>query len=438
MSRIELRGATLAVAVCTVTLVAGSCLKSGVAGCGDGVRWRTDVCYTDIYPLYAIRGLDRGQVPYLDAFNEYPPLTGALMWLTALPVDGAQAYLDVNMLVLGIAGLLAAGLLGDLGDRRALLFAASPVLALYAFHNWDLAAVLAMVTGVWCWARGRPGWAGASLAIGACLKLFPALLLPALVAERLAAGDRRGAVRAGVAAAVVILAINLPLALADPSGWWAPFRFQGDRAPGTSATVWSRGLPHLSTHAVNLLALALVVACGAVALAVALRRGRGYLGAGAATLCVAVAVAKLGSPQYALWVLPLFALLRVRLGWWIAFTAVEWVRWQATFAVGWAGLSLGTADDVARLAVWGRAGLLLALAVAFARAPEIYERRNILRQPGPSSSGGEAEPAAASRSEPRSTVVRGVSGWERPPERIRSMRISLSVSKPRKRAPTIV
>jgi hypothetical protein len=438
MSRIELRGAALAVAVCTVTLVISSCLKSGVAGCGDGVRWRTDICYTDVYPLYAIRGLDRGQVPYLDAFNEYPPLTGGLMWLTALPVGDAQAYLDVNMLVLGIAGLIAAGLLGDLGDRRALLFSASPVLALYAFHNWDLAAVLAMVTGVWCWARGRPGWAGVSLGIGACLKLFPALLLPALIAERLAAGDRRGAARAGIAAAAVALAVNLPLAVADPSGWWAPFRFQSARLPGSSATVWSRGLPHLSTHVVNAVALALVVVCAAALVALAVRRGRGYLGAGAATLCVAVAVAKLGSPQYALWVLPLFALLRVRLGWWIAFTAVEWARWQGTFAVGWAGLSLGTADDVARLAVWGRAALLLALAIAFARAPEVYERRNILRQPGPSSSGGSAEPAAASRSEPRSTVVRGVSGWLRPPERIRSIRISLSVSKLRKRAPTIV
>ena len=116
-------------------------------------------------------------------------------------------------------------LLTDLTGRRAYLFAACPLLALYAFHNWDLLAVAFAVAGVAASARGRHATGGVLLGLGAAAKLFPALLVVPLALGLLRAGERRSAARMAVAALAAFLAVNLPVLVANASGWNAPFRF---------------------------------------------------------------------------------------------------------------------------------------------------------------------------------------------------------------------
>ena len=46
------------------------------------------------------------------------------------------------------------------------MVAASPVLLMHAFTNWDLAAVALTGLGLWAWSRGSPTWAGVALGVG--------------------------------------------------------------------------------------------------------------------------------------------------------------------------------------------------------------------------------------------------------------------------------
>ena len=216
--------------------------------CGLGLK-TTDVFdrrpfpganYTDIKALYHDRALDDGATPYLDyhgplrpvlqggnvrGFVEYPVLTGGLMWLTAQPAGSATTFLLINAAVLAAVALITTVLLTDLTGRRAYLFAACPLLALYAFHNWDLLAVAFAVAGVAASARGRHATGGVLLGLGAAAKLFPALLVVPLALGLLRAGERRSAARMAVAALAAFLAVNLPVLVANASGWNAPFRF---------------------------------------------------------------------------------------------------------------------------------------------------------------------------------------------------------------------
>ena len=84
---------------------------------------------------------------------------------------------------------------------------------------------------------------------------------------------------------------------------------------------------------------------------------------------------KVHSPQFALWLLPFFVLLRIRAGWILAYFVADaaigigFFRWQ--YLIG-RGLPSGSYDalspQLVLIGVWGRAALLVALIVVFLRA----------------------------------------------------------------------
>ena len=84
---------------------------------------------------------------------------------------------------------------------------------------------------------------------------------------------------------------------------------------------------------------------------------------------------KVHSPQFVLWLLPFFVLLRIRAGWILAYFVADaaigigFFRWQYLINsrlpdTTWDALS----PQVVLIGVWGRAALLVALFVVFSRA----------------------------------------------------------------------
>ncbi|MGN6475078.1 MAG: glycosyltransferase 87 family protein, partial [Mycobacteriales bacterium] len=168
----------------------------------------TRLCYTDTYVLYTNEGLNArtdaaGNVtgpvsmPYRDHPVEYPPIIGGLMWVagevTAIVHGGhadpsgrhATTFFNITALGLAALALLSTWTVAKLAGRQrawdAMMVAASPVLFMHAFTNWDLAAVALTGLGLWAWSRGSPTWAGALLGLGIATKLYPALVLVALL-----------------------------------------------------------------------------------------------------------------------------------------------------------------------------------------------------------------------------------------------------------------
>lgn len=410
-----------------------------------------DVCYSDIQYLWIGRDIDRHVFPYVHGkitdggelvggSVEYPVLTGLLIWAGAIFAHNDAQFLLDSALLLAPFGLLTAWLLGKLARWRALLWAIGPPLILYAFHNWDMAAALCSVAAVYVVHRGwgrrgmdRPLLARALvgavlLGIGFTFKLYPAIFVLPLALYVLTRGERGpagpssraeaasrskvsrskvsqsgvsgsalaaarrfdvlGAVQVLLAAAVTVVLVNLPFAIAGYRGWRASFTFQQLRhVDATSNSIWFWGFRPMSDpdnaafqRVIDWVSPTMMLASFALACGLGwwrFRRDGAYpwLPVSAAMLCGFLLLHKVHSPQYTIWLLPMFVLLRVRWGWIVAYLLADLsmgigiFRWYyATEARLPSTIYEGFAAQAVMIGVWGRAALLVGLFFAFLAA----------------------------------------------------------------------
>jgi uncharacterized membrane protein len=365
----------VAMGLTILVLVLGYAQKADCFGSGgyQNEHQYTRVCYTDTYVLYTAEGLNakinsagvatgRVSVPYRDHPVEYPPVMGGLMWVAAEltvfvhphqapDVDGVHNTTFFNITALGLAlcALISTWSIARLAGRRrvwdAAMVAASPVLFMHAFTNWDLVAVALTGLGLWAWSRGSPIWAGLLLGVGIATKLYPVFVLLALLMLCARAGIWRAAAKAIVGAAVGVVVCYLPAILISRSfifpdancssghelaGWrwfislsqtrgadwgsvWlvAQHLFHGDGIGRTLNTSVACGASPKVLNLASAICVLLVVAGVGALVALAPRRPRvGQI----AFLLVAgfVVFNKVDSPQYALWLVPLAVLARPR------------------------------------------------------------------------------------------------------------------------------
>ena len=373
----------LVLGLSAVLVVLGTAWKGA---CIDSSRNFRVTCYSDTLELFTSRGLDRHVFPYVngvivngevrEAF-EYPVLTGVFIWFSSLFADGRTSFLLASALLMGPFAVLTAYHLFRLSGRRALIWAAAPALVLYALHNWDLLAVAAAVGGIYAWHRGRTVTAAVLFGLGTCLKIYPGLFVLPLAVERLVRKDRAGALEALGYGGLTVLAANLPFVLANRDGWATTYVFQEARQADTSSnSVWYWVWPHLTTETLNRLIPVLVLLSLLGAVAYGLVRARREQVFPFVQVCAAALVAflllnKVSSPQYTLWVLPFFALLRVRWGWWAAYMVTDLMVYVGVFR--WFHHLVGGTDGtlavrVLTVGVWTKSALLVLLFVVFLRA----------------------------------------------------------------------
>jgi uncharacterized membrane protein len=384
------RGPALVLAATTLTMAVGWLLKSPCLGSWADGRQYNLMCYSDVAALYGSndrdRGLDEDRVPYIDGENEYPVLTGLVMWVAALPaVSYPTFFVWTSLLLLGAALAVAWALHRLVGDR-ALLFALAPTLLIYGFVNWDLVAVALATGATLAFLRARDEPAGALLGAGAAAKLYPALLSVPFAIDRLRAGRRRDANRLVLLTVVVWAAVNLPFALLSFDRWFEFFRFNSARGADWDS-LWFFLSRHLGfVWDVRVLNAVTVVAFVAAAVAVwigAERRRPGFRAwtFGFPLLIVFLLTSKVYSPQYGLWLLPWFALvlpdLRLFAAFEIADVAVFVTRFQffARYDDVGAGLPFWTFE----VAVLVRAAILVACVVTWVRraSPPIEEAQTM-------------------------------------------------------------
>jgi uncharacterized membrane protein len=329
-----------------------------------------DYCYSDVIALYLADHLGQpGEFPYRTSwienpgtpaqqrhYVEYPVLTGMLMWAgagvaSALARTGALPnlativiFFDVVALALAACWLFVVGALSALLRARpsyALLAALSPLVLVQLFTNFDALAIAFATAGLLAWARQRPLLAGAMLGLGGAAKLYPLLLLIAILVLCLRAGELRSGLRALAAATAAWVIVNAPFAILFPSGWSFFWRFSAMRGAAfeslfnivayfTGVGLDGHLAPNQTPSAINIVSgvafIAAIAAIAAVALS-APRRPR------LAPVCLLVVVAflltsKVYSPQYSLWLVPLAVLAVPR--WrllvpWMVLDALVWV-----------------------------------------------------------------------------------------------------------------
>lgn len=354
------------------------CLQQYDDGGSPALDWRDGrqyvaMCYSDTVPLYSAERLDVGGVPYVTSWTEqrddgstqvrymeYPVLTGYFQWANARLADGwlhlssagllpgglpVVVYFDLSAFWLALAWIGVVWAAVKLRPGRpwdAAIIALSPLVAVHAFTNFDTLAVAAATLGMLAWARGRPVAAGVILGVGAAAKLYPLFLLIPLLFLCVRAGRMRPWWSAAVAGGLTFVAVNLPVALLAPAGWWEFFRLNSTRAADPDSlyniaaqlTGWSgfdgplaAGQTPSVLNAVS--ALAFLACCAAVAVLVARAPRRPRFASVAFLVVVAFLLTnKVWSPQYSLWLVPLAVLAYPR--WrpllaWMALDALVWV-----------------------------------------------------------------------------------------------------------------
>lgn len=311
-------------------------------------------CYNDVYPLYFGEGLDQGKIPYLDTHGtgndqnvEYPVLIGAAMELGSkvvarvFPSSDATArgrrFVDVTWFLLMLAALVTAIATALTNRRRiwdAAMFAAAPSLILAGLINWDLLAVAFTSVAMLAWARKRTFLSGVLFGLAIATKFYPLILFAPLFMVCVRGRQLRPFFRMLVGAVAAWAVVDVPVWIAAPKGFATFYTFNKQRTPdwGSIWYAFGRIFNHtFSTGNVNVYEGALTIIAllfvGALTFGAA-RRPRlpqvFFL-----SLALFLVVNKVYSPQYVLWLLPLFALARPR---WRAF--VVWQFAEALYFLG--------------------------------------------------------------------------------------------------------
>ena len=350
----------------------------------------TRVCYTDVFALYYAEGLggdpktgSRLGVPYRDHPVEYPVVIGGLMWVAAevtnavLPDDpkvaGGQVvtdnrgrtFFDITVLMLALCALLVTWSVAKLAGAQRVwdagMVALAPVIVLDGFINWDLAAVALTCLALLAWARRRPLVAGVLVGLGTATKLYPLLVLVALLPLCVRAGRLKefawsvGGTLGAVAAVYVPVALWLSRSYPFPNSGCA----QAHQLPAwrffyslsqTRGEDW--GSPWLALRYLRGgQALDSDVACGTSPILLNIVSATCLLGVVAAVFALVmfartrprlpqvvflllagfILVNKVDSPQYCLWLLPLAVLSRPRWGPLLVWQATELLLTVANF-----------------------------------------------------------------------------------------------------------
>jgi glycosyl transferase family 87 len=330
-------------------------VKRGLAaaGCALAVAWAAiflvgpwaDERVTDLFIYHSVaQALLHGSLPYRDFAFEYPPLAAPVLALPGLAGGGAEGYrLAFGGAILAAAALLVA-LCGRLAERtggdprRAMVVAAAAPLLCGAMirTHFDLVAVTVTMGALAALAGGRVRTAFALLGIGAATKAFPLVVAPVALSWLLARRRRREALRGAAALALVIGAVAVTALALSPDGAADSVRYHLERPVqvestpalallaldgagiGDARSVHSHrsdGLEHPASGVVTALEGLLLAAVVAALCAAAARReddgaadARRLVLASLAAVVACIAFAKVLSPQFLLWLVPLGAL----------------------------------------------------------------------------------------------------------------------------------
>ncbi|WP_420176455.1 hypothetical protein [Luteococcus sp. OSA5] len=325
------------------------------------------LCYSDVPILFQTSALATGGWPYADVAMEQPPLAAALValarWVTGLLGPGlapgiaaADLLRSSEIFFLTTAVLLficfqvmvachlllgreSASSLAETtrGRRRswdAMLVAASPAVFTAGLVSWDLLAASLTSAALLAWALRRPGLSGVLLGLAIAAGLWPVLVLLALRLLSARAGQLRAWRRAAGRAALVWAVCNVPLALAFPDAW-ATFYTAWATSGADLGSSWFV-LQELGVRipAVSLLVAALMLSWVAWVTNLVRRAPRRPRVGQVAFLLVAgwLLVGKGYTPQHVVWLVPLVALARPRLGDWAVWSVAEVLYWWAVWA----------------------------------------------------------------------------------------------------------
>ena len=160
---------------------------------------------------------------------------GVAMYLTALPMHDIHDYYFLNIFLLALLFIFTV-FISQRINGYGFYYALAPAVIGSLFINWDLWAIPTMLLAIYWFDREQHDYSAIALGVSVATKFFPVLLLIPIVAIGLRKG--RAPIRYIAIFATTWLAINLPVAITTPTGWWHFYKFNMERGPDWGS-IWN-------------------------------------------------------------------------------------------------------------------------------------------------------------------------------------------------------
>ena len=270
-------------------------------------------CYSDIPILFSARSLDSHQWAYKGGTNavEYPVVMGAVMWATswAAPrgVHSLRGYFDFNAMLIALLFVFSVLILWKIRPEYAYLAALSPGVIVALYINWDLWGIATMLLAIYYFDRRRLSLSSILLAVSIATKFFPVFLLLPIVFILWRREDIKAIAKYLVTTVAVWFAINAPVMLTTPQGWWHFYKLNLDRGSDWGSLWYSLSLLGLHIRFLNYLTILtlLLVLAAAIVFLLEIEHTPALADVSFILMAATLCIGKVYSPQYVLWLVPL-------------------------------------------------------------------------------------------------------------------------------------
>ena len=225
---------------------------------------------------------------------------GVAMYLTALPMRDIHDYYFLNIFLLALLFIFTVFIAQRI-NGYGFYYALAPAVIGSLFINWDLWAIPTMLLAIYWFDRSKYDYSAIALGISVATKFFPVLLLiPILV---IAARAGRSPIRYLSIFTGTWLAVNLPVAITTPTGWWHFYKFNMERGPDWGSIWNSLQIFGFTSGNTNFLALlgTLAILSWVVVYLFGLKSTPQLSEISFIVFASALILGKVYSPQYVLW-----------------------------------------------------------------------------------------------------------------------------------------
>ena len=267
-------------------------------------------CYSDIPALYGERALDKGVWAYSSGADsvEYPVIQGAIMWFTAKVIPhGINNYFYGSALLLALLFIFISLITFRIRPQFGYLLPLAPAAIASMYINWDLWAIATMLLAIYWFDRKAELASAVALGIAVSTKFLPIFLLIPIAIIFFRQERITQFFKYLVITIATFAAINLPVALTTPEGWWRFYDLNLNRGSDWGS-IWY-ALSNLGldlTHQNYLSVLCLLIGLTSLIIFLLQLRTIPTLAHTALfVMIIVMAVSKVYSPQYVLWLTPL-------------------------------------------------------------------------------------------------------------------------------------
>ena len=269
-------------------------------------------CYSDLPSLFGERGMVNNEWPYASDTKavEYPVITGLVMYATSFLAHSPVSYFNLNVIFLALLFIGIVLLIKRIKPEFAYLVPVAPAMIASLYINWDLWAIATMLLAIYWFDQRKYQLSAIAISISISTKFLSVFLLLPIAFILWRQNKVKALIKYLLTTSLIWIAINAPIALTTPTGWWRFYKLNMERQADWGS-LWL-ALSQLGIKLTNLNYLSiLVLLIGFTSFVIflfELKATPTLASVSFIVLAVVMIASKVYSPQYILWLTPLAAI----------------------------------------------------------------------------------------------------------------------------------